>query len=396
MNKRNYILVSFLYLASLASLLSTYSIYTVGWGNGAAVSDYNPYSYSFNFHYATHDWIPESALEILFQKLSGGEKGYAFVQDLHNNIDNYKNYFLLGTEIPDRRYNHGAIFSIKTKCGLIRHDDVTQNKHQLRFTGNMLQSDRPSQFLCIEAKRMGDSVVKAFGERDCQKAAFFLGCMSHYIADATFYTHLINNENSHTSYLNKVQSITKTRYSYADIKRQLEFFNIIESYDSFHSNIKKKPYDSAYLAGLDTRYGNYYLQSFTSTQYENAEWLDFYAPSGSDPKFWNLPGFNPINRPTSGNAKKYFDTVEHNLNTAIYYTAAAINFLIDNYNGKNCQGDGDQYNPMDPFGGVVGDKVGVRVKEYTFLFLWQFMGMISIITAMTIVKQLKVVAPLLF
>lgn len=218
--------------------------------------------------------------------------------------------------------------------------------------------------------------------------------MVHYISDATFYTHLFDNLKPHQSYLNNVLKLTRNIYS--SEKRQNEFFNIIESYDSFRSTIKKKPYDSTYLAGLDTRYGNYYLQSFTSTLYENAEWFDFYAPTGSDDQFWNLSSYSPANRPTSGNAKKYFDTVEHNLNTAVYYCAAAINFLKDNYKGKDCEKGGDQDNPIDPLGGGISDKVGVRVKQYSFLFFWQFLGMMSTLSAITVIKQLKLVELLLF
>lgn len=399
MKKRNFVLILFLYLASVVSCISTYSIYTVAWGNASRISDYNnPSSYSYIFNFGTHDWIAESALEVLFQKLTGSEVGYEFIKDLKNNNDNYKNFFLTGTEIPDRRVNDKIIFSIKTKCGAISHEKITTNQHKLRFTGARLRSGFDSQYksLCIEADRMGKAVIEAFRKNDCQKAAFFLGCMAHYIADATFYSHLIDNLNHHVSFLSKVLKITKNTYSTSYLKRQNEFFNIIESYDSFHSNVKKKPYDSAYLAGLDTRYGNSYLRSFTSTLYENAEWLDLYAPSGSNPQFWTLSSYTPANRPTSGNAKKYFDTVEHNLDTAVYYCAAAINFIKDNYKGKDCNSNGDQYNPIDPLGGGVGDKVGVRVKQYTFLFFWQFLGMMSTLTALTVLKQLKAIAPLLF
>jgi len=49
-----------------------------------------------------------------------------------------------------------------------------------------------------------------------------------------------------------------------------------------------------------------------------------------------------------------------------------------------------------PWKGGVGDKVGVRVKQYLFLFIWQFLGMMSTLTALTVLKQLKVIAPFLF
>ncbi|UCD01414.1 MAG: hypothetical protein JSV23_11150 [Promethearchaeota archaeon] len=72
-----------------------------------------------------------------------------------------------------------------------------------------------------------------------------------------------------------------------------------------------------------------------------------------------------------------------------------MNLLIDNYISKDCAGSGDDYAPMPPWKRGVGDKVGVKVKEYMFLFLWQIIGLISTLTALTIVKQLAL-SPLNF
>jgi hypothetical protein len=123
--------------------------------------------------------------------------------------------------------------------------------------------------------------------------------------------------------------------------------------------------------------------------------LDLHAPISGDPKFWihALPSGNDNwdynDRPTSpGNAKDYFDTLEHNLNTAVYYSAAAINLLIGYYIGKNCARTDDDYDPRPPYGGGTGVKG--RVGQYMALFLWQFLGLFSTLIAISIVKQVKI------
>ena len=55
----------------------------------------------------------------------------------------------------------------------------------------------------------------------------------------------------------------------------------------------------------------------------------------------------------TGDKKDYFDTVSHNLNTAVYYCAAAMNYVITTgYNGCY-SGEYDEIT-LPPFGGVVG------------------------------------------
>ena len=106
---------------------------------------------------------------------------------------------------------------------------------------------------------------------------------------------------------------------------------------------------------------------------------------------WNI-----LNRPTWGDAKKYFDTIEHNLNTAIYYSAAAINYLLNTeYKGGECEGTtgGD-----GPIAGEIPSEVPVDVTEQMWLTrFFSVGGVISSLLALGLVsifEKLKSGAPI--
>ena len=189
--------------------------------------------------------------------------------------------------------------------------------------------------------------------------------------------------------------MSKVPISKNDVGIAGDFFNIIEAYDAFNSGVKEKPGQATYLTGLDTKYGNAYQMSFSTRIFFDAFWLDEKAPMGGDPKFFLstdnslLDYWTSANRPSSGEAKLYFDNIEHNLNTAVYYTAAAINFLLKDYIGSDCGESSSGGDPMPPLGGGTGDKVGSRVGQYLFLYLFQMLGIISTLTALGVVKTLK-------
>ncbi len=165
------------------------------------------------------------------------------------------------------------------------------------------------QQLKIGTERVAEAVSLAFQAKDCQAAAYLLGAMSHFIADAAFYTHLIDNTIHHRAFLKKVDHLSDNPYSSSTPKRASDFFNIIEAYDAFNSGVKEKPGQATYLTGLDTRYGNAYQMSFSTRIFFDAFWLDEKAPMGGDPKFFLstdnslLDYWTSANRPSSGEAK---------------------------------------------------------------------------------------------
>jgi len=381
---------------SLVASISIFSEPSNAWNNGnytcgeTYVQDPNLYNYATN--YGTHDWIAESALEILYNK----NPGHKFIQDLHSDYISLKKYFLFGTEVPDLRNRqfHGQplVFIINTNCGTISYEEIRRRNHELRYVGTELQ---PPKALWYSAKEAGQSVSNAFREKDCQKAAFFLGAMCHFIADAAFYPHLISTTIPYTSYAHKVNLVTSNQYSSSTSKRLSEFFNIQQAFDGFTAATVCDPTWAVYYTGLDVMYGNEYKMCwFTITQYRNATWLDANAPQSdstvpSQVGFWDLnsvvAGWDADDRPTTpGDRQDYFDTVEHNLNVAVYFCAAAINRLLGDY--VNCECDGPKK--------TVQQSLRKWSSNYMFLFSWLSLGTLSFLMSLGLSKFMEIwVAP---
>jgi hypothetical protein len=166
------------------------------------------------------------------------------------------------------------------------------------------------------------------------------------------------------------------------------------------------PYLATVLAGSDTYYGS------TSAGSREADFLLQNNPSKADHKFWDQvdpstywdpirPDYSqehdwthadrPTNQPVIGPAA-YFNTLEHNLNTAIYYCAHTINYILNKvaYNGCECSGE----NPpggQEPDPGQKEDvKEGVRVAvdEFQSLFVLGAIGLASTMITLTLATKL--------
>lgn len=90
-------------------------------------------------------------------------------------------------------------------------------------------------------------------------------------------------------------------------------------------------YKIARKGALDTKYGNVHEKSFSLSEFMTSvklhEKLD--APFWTPDPLKTLYSWGVAERSSfSGNESEFFDTIEHNLNAAIYYSAAAINFLL--------------------------------------------------------------------
>lgn len=159
------------------------------------------------------------------------------------------------------------------------------------------------------------------------------------------------------------------------------------------------PSQATLRAGKNTRFG--------SELYEDAHFLAVHQPTQVDHKFWTyIPGgwtdypdqdtWTHSERPTVQGAtyKRYFDTLEHNLNQAVYYCATALNWVINfaGYTSCDCGSGSGQYpNPPSSDGGSKDDlKEGIRVSvdQVTGLFFFNFMGLMA--TALAIVLLNKV------
>ena len=107
-------------------------------------------------------------------------------------------------------------------------------------------------------------------------------------------------------------------------------------------------------------------------------------------------------RPTIGthsvNCTAYFDTIEHNLNMAIYYAAIALNYALDHggYTDCQCSGESPPQEPQNPPDGKEKGKEGqaealdLTLGEFQALFFFSTFGIIStaaVLTMMSLVEK---------
>ena len=149
-------------------------------------------------------------------------------------------------------------------------------------------------------------------------------------------------------------------------------------------------------AGKDTRFG--------SQLYENADFLAAHQPSSTNRTFWAVvdgywtgysqeDSWDQSNRPQGTSEKKYFDTLDHNLNQAVYYCATALNFIINHagYIGCDCgSGSGNNPNPPPPDGdksGVgLGEELKVSIDTFNGLLIFSSIGLIATALALTLLN----------
>ena len=94
---------------------------------------------------------------------------------------------------------------------------------------------------------------------------------------------------------------------------------------------------------------------------------------------------------------KYFDTIEHNLNQAVYYCAAALNYIITfaGYTDCGCSSTSSGENPNPPIPDGDKDGLGLReglklsLGEFQGLFYFNIMGLMSTVVALSLLNSVK-------
>ncbi|GAH48697.1 unnamed protein product, partial [marine sediment metagenome] len=229
-------------------------------------------------YYGSHDWIAESALELLYNLRSS----HGFLSQLWdiNNPDNLRFYYLYATELPDS-FLLPSTFT--TRCGFkfeLKHFLTATAHNRLRF-----YDDPSSQFYkqlqddsaCQSANSLYNQIVLAFEDNDCQRAAAFIGALMHVISDATYYPHMLADARS-LEYEYHVMHVTFKTWTDVRGVRSNEFFNLAEAKGKLTAADMFNPYQATLLAGKNTRFG--------CLIYQDAEFLDLCAPSTLDRQCW--------------------------------------------------------------------------------------------------------------
>ncbi len=328
-----------------------------------------------HLHYTTHDWLAEAALEILYEERSSHE----FVKDLFNNVDSLKYWYLVGSEIPDTKYQYKV--SLFTDCGVVRNDILGTNHMMHDWNGKELVRHGGLQ---REIDRLIPYIDNSLNGRDHKAIAYYFGAMVHLISDATYYPHL-DNYVSDQGLLNRMHFLTKSV-----VRTGLDFFSINEARLYFDASDINEPREAVYRAGLDTRWGNSYLMSFTASTYEDGTWLynhkDEFWPSNTQ----LVESWTALNRPMFGDVDRYFDTLEHNLNTAIYYSAAAMNYLINTgYKGDGCEGTTGEDGPMSDVGVGIPADIPTETGQKQMTAFFGIAGVMSSLLALGIISMIE-------
>jgi len=144
------------------------------WSNGGYSSDPN------NPDYGTHDWIADAALTIQ-------------IRDVTFLSTTYHAKFLLGTEAPDNPAYIG---------------DST-NHHVYYYSSGTLQDDKSA----VRASQMYQVALGYLVSGDLENAAYYIGAMTHYIADLGVFGHTMGAytdwgaEVHHSDYENVIESM---------------------------------------------------------------------------------------------------------------------------------------------------------------------------------------------
>ena len=284
-------------LLFLGFLFLTFPLsYCFAWSNASYA--YNPNDYDYNTDYGTHDWVADAALNALINNDPGN-------WDWLNDV-NRKKIYLLGTEAPD---NSGIDITLNGDSVTGFGDTPLHHVYVSIIATNLM--DNAS---AVRAKACGDIAAASINSNKLDKAAFYLGAMTHYIADQGMYAHTVPN-NQYPDYLNfdehhsTVESRVLTRTN--DYENKEEFFRF-----SVLKPVSKAPYDAAVQLAWETYQDPTPSDSIT----RNAVWLhnNFFSSWASNYQ---------ARSSDSAIHQKYYDRIEECLNNAIWYVASAMLYV---------------------------------------------------------------------
>ncbi len=263
------------------------------WSNGSYAYDYVQYDY--NTDYGTHDWIAEGALDALMA-YDGANWGWL-------NDANRKKIYLVGTEAPD---NSGVSMVLD---GVEETGFGDTPKHHVYILG--VSTNVTSNDAALRAKTCGEIADAAISANKLDKAAFYLGAMTHYIADLSMYAHCVPNNVwpdyiDFDTYHSTVESRVLTRTN--DHDNREEFFKMNPSV----SIGNKAPYDVAIELAWET-----YKDPTPESTTRNAVWLHN--------NFFSTWASNFAERSSDTTTHQlYYDRIEECLNNAIAACATAM------------------------------------------------------------------------
>jgi len=295
----------------------------------------NPVDYYMRFYiagdsafYGTHDYITHFALDYFNQDDITNKHSWLY------NKQNRKFYaFLLATEYPDYQGTSAPPFSLDCGKSTQVHLDFHSESHDFincRKKAN-LRGDKAITYL---NKKDDEENPKPWAE----SAAFYLGAMTHYIAEMAHPGHAggaamgwshkwFEQQVCEVTTLNDYTNNGDNTFFEIDLTEKLGWSPIINGIKVSYS-----PWTCVDKLALITRdnketdfngnkgtgeYNGTYLDRF---EYDELDRFLFSEVDRNSPKY-----------------KSFFDRIEILLNWAVYYTACAIKYCLKNFDGQNTE-----------------------------------------------------------
>ena len=266
------------------------------WKNGSYADD--PAEYNYVDHYGSHDWIADYALQALMA-INSSEWQW---------LEDRKEIYYVGTEAPD----NSGIDIILDGDVIEGYGDTTYHHVYFNEDGTIKDNEDDS---AIRAKWCGDWADVSYSDGDFDKAAFYLGAMTHYIADLAMYAHIVPNyEDPYNLNFDEhhaaIEGYVNTRTN--EYEEMDEFFHITAINVS-----SMNPYDAAIQLAWET-----YKDPFpTASVTRDAFWLHTNHFTG-----WAQTYSSRMSE-TNETKLQYYDRFEENLWNAISKCASSMNYI---------------------------------------------------------------------
>jgi hypothetical protein len=334
--------------------------------------------------YSTHDFIAHHAIRYLnlFDPLGK----YAW---LYDQSKRYFYIYLLATEYPDYQQISPKI---TLDCG-----KSTQVSNDFKHQSHKLN-------LCLSyARRYKSRVLEALYKLDSEwnpdpwyeTAAFYLGAITHYIAEVAHPTHASGKETGmfHPWLEKEVSKVTTLEDFYnptfftIDLQTILGWSPIL---DGFKSISPKKAISN--LALITTLNNESYFGNQNNGEQDVLYFLHFFSQDcgngrGSGQFKFDETGRGGMLLPPeelhlSGNYKAFFDRIEVLLNYAVYFTACTIKNILMNFNGqfiscKNEDDDDKKPQPTDSERSPPFDSLDLLVRFGAIIAAFVAVGVVS-------------------
>ncbi len=242
-----------------------------------------------------------------------------------------------------------------------------------------------------------------------------MGALAHFIGDASYYPHILRGWDGwgesplrDKSYTSCVNHLTNTIYPN---RLPTEFFNIDDARLSFDQTDMVTPSEAVYRACVDTRYGNSQTLMneiggswFTSEFLDATELHDIFVGTSPWPEkseeceTWTLATRIQLEA-LNTQFIYYFNTIEHDLNTSIYYLACALNWVLKEY-FVNCDCTGEvaedemiQYIYQEQADWVANEEGPWRTAwlvKYEMSNMISMFGLVMALIAVSVVKRLDI------